>query len=42
MPGAVDPTTLSWRLTEDGTWALAFGTTLGLDEVLAFLLKLKL
>ncbi len=42
VPGVVDPTTLRWRLAEDGRWALAFGGTLGLDEVLAFLLKLKL
>jgi hypothetical protein len=42
VPGVVDPTALRWRLTEDGGWALAFGGPLGLDEVLAFLLKLTL
>jgi len=42
VPGLVDPATLRWRPTDDGGWALAFGGTLGLDEVLAFLLKLKL
>ena len=42
VPGVTDPTTLRWRLTEDGSWALTFGGTLGLDEVLAFLLNVKL
>jgi len=42
VPGVVDPTTLCWRPTEGGGWALSFGGPLGLDEVLAFLLKLKL
>ncbi|HUT34651.1 MAG TPA: zinc ribbon domain-containing protein [Planctomycetota bacterium] len=42
VPGVVDPTALAWRYTEDGSWALAFGSALGLDEVLAFLLKVKL
>ena len=42
VPGTVDPTKFAWRFTEDGTWALTFGGTLGLDEVLAFLLNVKL
>jgi len=42
IPGILDPTALSWRLTPDGGWALSFGNALLLDEVLAFLLKMKL
>jgi hypothetical protein len=42
VAGVVDPATLCWRLTQDGGWALAFGGPLGLDEVLAFLLNVKL
>lgn len=41
IPGVVDPSTLRWRLTPEGVWALSFGSDLGLGEVLAFLLKAK-
>lgn len=42
VPGIVDPSSLSWRLTDDGAWALAFDDGFHLDEVLAFLLKAKM
>lgn len=40
--GVMDPSTLYWRLVGDNTWALTFGDGLRLDEILAFLLQVKL
>lgn len=42
VPGVVDPIALSWQLMPEGTWALAFGGRLNLDEVLRLLLQVKL
>ncbi len=42
LPGFVDPTALSWRLTEGGSWVLSFGGSLNLDEVLRVLLQVRL
>jgi hypothetical protein len=42
VPGALAPTTLCWRLVGEGTWALSLGGDLRLDEILAFLLQVKL
>jgi len=42
VPGLIDVRQLPWRLLPDGTWALAFGSRLNLDEVLDFLLRARL
>jgi len=42
VPGALAPTTLCWRLVGEGTWALSLGGDLHLDEILAFLIEVKL
>lgn len=42
IPGIVDPTELRWLQVEGGAWALSFGHTFHLDEVLDLLRRVKL
>ena len=42
IPGIVRPDAIAWRRLGDGGWALTFGSTLCLDEVLALLQRVKI